>query len=86
MHALIKSIKAIDKTGNFLTQKKIRKGKEVMYVARLTDNSVNKGRITFGNSMPCEHCQKWMYRHRIRMVKYTDFIDGKNVICTMKIN
>lgn len=87
MNALIRSIKATDKTATFLNiNKKNRRSKEVMYVARLTDIEKTKGNITFGNSMPCDHCQTWMHKHKIKVIKYTDFIDGKNVICTLKIN
>ena len=37
-----------------------------------------------GNSKPCDRCQSYLYLHGVKKIKYTDIIDGINVLCEMK--
>jgi hypothetical protein len=37
-----------------------------------------------GNCKPCEHCNKYLLRYRVKTVKYTNVIDGERVLCEMK--
>ena len=57
-----------------------RDGKRIktLYVARLADKR-------FGLARPCEECQKWLPFYGVKTVKYTDHIDGKDVLCTWKL-
>lgn len=63
-------------------QKKLEK--MTIYVARLLQPSV-KSKFILGNSKPCEHCQKYLYMYNVHKIKYTDVIDGKEVLCEMRI-
>ena len=36
-----------------------------------------------GNSKPCDRCQRFLYMHNIKTIKYTDIINGKNYLCKM---
>jgi len=49
-----------------------------LYVARL--NSFH-----FGNSKPCEDCQKILILNNVQNIYYTDFINGENVLCKLKL-
>ena len=52
-----------------------------LYVARLIN--VGKNNESFGCSKPCSKCQSVLKNIKfINKVKYTDFIDGKNVLVT----
>jgi deoxycytidylate deaminase len=61
-----------------IRSKRDGKRAKTLYVARLAD-----GR--FGNCRPCVECQKWLPIYGVKIVKYTDYIDGKNVLCTWKL-
>lgn len=53
-----------------------------IYVARLLRNPNGP---SFGNSKPCNRCQKFLYNHNVRLVKYTDVNEeGKQVLITME--
>ena len=55
-----------------------------IYVARLMKNPNGP---SFGNSKPCNRCQKYLYNHNVRFVKYTDINqDGKQVLVTLEKN
>ena len=58
-----------------------------IYVVRLmnikSENTPYK--VMLGNSKPCENCQKKLRLFCITKVKYTDVIDGINVLCEMKL-
>ena len=62
--------------------------KGVVYVVRLMKNkkSISKHfQYTLGMSKPCKRCESFLYKHNIKKIKYTDVIDGVNVLCEMKI-
>lgn len=49
------------------------------------DNLPEGQTFWFGNSKPCVNCENTIRKFGIRRVKYTDIIDGEQVLCTMKI-
>ena len=81
MNALFKSIKNNKKTRK-MTINKVDKNMTPMtiYVVRLGAKSG-----IYGNAKPCENCQKFLHFNNVRKIKYTDIIDGINVLCTLKI-
>ena len=59
-----------------------------MYVVRLmniTDGKCDLFDYLLGNSKPCNRCQSYMYRHQVKKIKFTNIIDGVNVLCEMRI-
>ena len=59
----------------------------IMYVVRLMNIEEGKSDIfkyLLGTSKPCLNCQTYMHRHSVKKIKYTDIIDGVNVLCEMK--
>ncbi len=54
-----------------------------VYVVRLMNNNATK--YNLGNSKPCENCQKYLALYKVKKIKYTDIIDGQNVLCEMKL-
>ncbi len=54
--------------------------KAVLYVARPL-----KGTFPFGRSKPCDQCMKTIQMTGVRTIKYTDIIDDKLVVCTVKL-
>ncbi len=38
-----------------------------------------------GNSKPCKRCQSFLHKHNIKKIKFTDIVNGQNVLCEMKI-
>ena len=78
------------------TAKKIRGKAPELYVVRLSGygNSMAKtstkamhardNKCFFNNSMPCEDCQKNLFKYGIKTIKYTTIIDGVGVMCELK--
>lgn len=54
-----------------------------IYVTRLLNNDRSKYRL--GNAKPCENCQKYLSMYGVKRVKYTDIIDGENVLCELRL-
>jgi deoxycytidylate deaminase len=54
-----------------------------IYVTRLLNNNDTKYRL--GNAKPCENCQKYLKLYKVKRIKYTDVIDGKNMLCEMRL-
>lgn len=52
---------------------------------RNKDNLPDHG-IWFGTSMPCLKCEKVIRSIGIHKVKYTDIVDGKQVMCSVTYN
>ena len=87
MHALFNLIKA-NNQNRFSPRNRNSVGKiKCIYVARLmnieTDDSPFP--VLLGNSKPCENCQNKLKMYGISKVKYTDIIDGVNVLCEIKL-
>lgn len=45
----------------------------------------NKTKYNFGNSKPCENCQKFLALYNVKKIKYTDIFNGKNILCEMRL-
>ena len=78
-NVLLQYANRIMKSRGWFNQKKHIKGKAIMYVCR------SHSCTGIGIAKPCETCQKFIYNHGIKTVKYTDVINGEKVICTMKL-
>lgn len=68
-------------------KKKNRKMGGTMYVTRVLRKTedIPLGQDNwFGNAKPCPLCARYMYSHGINTIKYTDIIDGENVLVEMK--
>jgi deoxycytidylate deaminase len=87
INALFKSVKSMDKTNRLCAKKKDRPALSI-YVVRLLKgaphNGKEKPKFMFGNSKPCLNCQKYLAAYNITKIKYTDIIDGQNVLCEMR--
>ena len=58
-----------------------------MYISRktYTDKKINIiSEHSFGKSASCKRCEYFQYIHGVKKIKYTDVIDGVNVLCEMK--
>jgi hypothetical protein len=58
-----------------------------IYIVRLMnieDGKCDLFDYLLGISKPCERCQSFLHRHRVKKIKYTDIIDGINVLCEMR--
>lgn len=85
MHALLYYLRQVYKNPSF-KQKNIKKNNSTVYVVRVMNSK--KGlppnqNVWFGNSKPCAHCQKYLYKFGFKKIKYTDNIDGKNYLCEL---
>ena len=67
---------------NLESESKI-KGKTSIYVVRLMKTKGTLFDNILGNSKPCDRCQRFLYMHNIKTIKYTDIINGKNYLCKM---
>lgn len=56
---------------------------DTIYVVRLLND--NRTKYNLGNSKPCENCQEYLAMYNVKRVKYIDIIDGKNVLCEMRL-
>lgn len=68
--------------------KKTNKASGVIYVVRLmnnTDGKCDNFSFLLGNSRPCERCQSFLFKHNVQKIKYTNIINGVNVLCEMRI-
>jgi hypothetical protein len=78
----------MDKTNRLLYKKHHDRPSLTIYVVRLLKgapyNGTVKPKFMFGNSKPCLNCQKYLAAYNIKKVKYTDIIDGENVLCEMR--
>ena len=98
MNALYKSIKLLDKC-NYISKKKVyNRPAMTIYIVRLMNgkpeniknntknNTKNNPQFMLGGCQPCINCQKYLSIYNIKKIKYTDIIDGKNVLCELRIN
>ena len=58
-----------------------------IYVSRYSTRLTND---EFGHALnmakPCPHCERMLIRHGIGTVKYTQYVDGENVMVTLKLS
>lgn len=90
MNALFKSLKLVNKTNRMFVSKKqkLNRSSSTIYVVRLLRNRENlpiNQQYWLGNSKPCEHCQQFLAHYNVNKIKYTDIIDGVNVLCEMRL-
>lgn len=60
-------------------------GQMTIYIARITEMTGKNGQRIFGNCSPCQNCQKWLKHYNVTRVRYTDNINGENVLCELKL-
>ena len=89
MNALYKYVKNEMKINSFKTNKRSRKTRHTtIYIARIItlDKEIPEHQTCWlGNCMPCDNCQKNLHKYGINRIKYTDIIDGENVVCEMSV-
>lgn len=90
MHAEINTLYKFLKTKNIYDIKKKTKlaNNGVIYVVRLMNEQEGKCDhfpFLLGNSRPCDRCQLFLHKHNVKKIKYTNIINGVNVLCEMKI-
>ena len=90
VHAEINTLFKFLKKNNIynLDKKSNISKKSVIYVVRLMNTTTNKSdnfNYLLGNSKPCSRCQCYLYTHNIKKIKYTNIINGINVLCEMRI-
>jgi hypothetical protein len=56
---------------------------KTIYVVRLLKNDGISYNV--GNCAPCVHCQSFLVKMNVGTVKYTDNINGENVLCEWKL-
>lgn len=54
-----------------------------MIVIRNSTRTNRDGTHIFNNSAPCPNCRKYLRMHGIGKIKYSDNINGENVLVTM---
>jgi deoxycytidylate deaminase len=84
LHAEIDAILKAKKT---LFRKRSSMPASTIYVARIKNENHNDDykRYTIGISMPCQDCQKKLYKLNVTKIYYTDVIDGEDTLCEMRI-
>lgn len=87
MNVIFKILKLEHKTNRFMRKTPIKRPATTIYVVRLlNEKNIPKNQThLFGNSKPCKHCQKFLRFYNVTKVKYTDIIDGQNVLCEMRL-
>jgi len=67
---------------------RVKKNNGIVYVVRVLRNKENlpkSQQCWLGNSRPCTRCQHYLARYGFKKIKYTNIIDGINVLCEMKL-
>lgn len=93
MHAIslyIREVGGLDSNFRSLKKNKIPiNNKSTIYITRPLKTSRNlptTQHLWFGCSKPCENCRNRLMEAGIGKIKYTDIINGKQVLCTMKLD
>jgi len=88
MNALFKSIKIERKNRITIGKGRLQRPSTTIYIVRLSKPSnarIDSRGYVYGCSKPCLNCEKYLYHYNITILKYTDFIDNKSVLCEMRI-
>ena len=89
MNTLFKSIKIKRQNRLSIGKGRLSRPPSTIYIVRISKpegmDPIDKRGYTYGCSKPCENCQKHLYYYNVTRIKYTDIIDGKSVLCEMKI-
>tara|TARA_B100000900_G_scaffold405324_1_gene414769 strand:- start:98 stop:367 length:270 start_codon:yes stop_codon:yes gene_type:complete len=86
MDVLYKYIKKEMKINSFKSRPPKKKKNATIYIARVMNDPENipsNQTCWLGNCMPCDNCKKNLAKFGIKKIKYTDIIDGNNVVCEM---
>jgi deoxycytidylate deaminase len=86
VNALFKSIKHYDKTYSFKRKGKPDRPAMTLYVVRILNGHCASKCYTLGMCRPCLNCQNILFYYNVTRIKYTDIIDGVNVLCEMRAN
>jgi deoxycytidylate deaminase len=90
MNALFKTVKRERKNRLSLGKGRLIRTSVTIYIVRIckpTGISPSDSRgYVYGCSKPCLNCEKHLYYYNVTRIKYTDIIDGKSVLCEMKMN
>jgi deoxycytidylate deaminase len=88
MNVLFKSIKSEKKNKIRLGKGRLNRPPTTIYIVRLSKNDDftkdSRGYI-YGCCKPCQNCEKYLYHYNVTRIKYTDIINGRSVLCDMKI-
>jgi hypothetical protein len=89
MNALFKSIKRERKNKLCLGKGRLERSSMTIYIVRISKptgmNPIDSRGYVYGCSKPCLNCERHLYYYNVTRIKYTDIIDGKTVLCEMKI-
>ena len=88
MNSLFKLIKSEKKNRIRLGKGRLARSPATIYIVRLARPDgmpTNSRGYMYTCSKPCHNCEKYLYHYNITCIKYTDVIDGKNVLCEMRI-
>ena len=66
--------------------KKTELSNATLIVVRNSTRTNSNGTRIFNNSAPCTTCRKYLQIHGIGTVKYSDHINGKNVLVSLRLN
>ena len=83
----MKYLKVVYKSSS-LKQRSTEKNNSTIYVVRTlkdTKNIPDLQNVRFGNCMPCTNCQKYLAKFGFKRIKYTDYEDGKNILCELRL-
>jgi len=83
---LLKALKSYEKNANLKSKTKMPPSTVcVVRLMRSKDGLPNYRSFRFGISKPCSNCEKQLYRFNVTKIYYTDVVDGKEVLCEMRM-
>ena len=88
MNALKHYLSLVCKRSSFRSPKKKNNG-GIVYVVRVLrtkENLPETQNCWLGNSRPCDHCRMMLAKYGFKKIKYTDIINGINVLCEMRLH
>jgi hypothetical protein len=86
INVILQALKKYEKNASL--KSKLKLTGSTIYVVRLKNNDkkTDYRPYKFGISKPCSNCEKQLYKFNISKIFYTDCIDGKDVLCELRIN
>jgi hypothetical protein len=89
MNALMQYLRVEYGTASLTAKPKQLRDHPTIYVVRLmrSTKGLPPGQsVWMGNSKPCGNCQKYLSKFGFKKIKYTDIIDGVNVLIEMELS
>ncbi len=86
INVLFQSLKQYEKSNSFKRKKSPERPPMTIYVVRILNGDGSNAYYNLGKSYPCLNCQRYLHFHNITKIKYTDNIDGVNVLCELRAN